>query len=244
MLLRFVMIFMISSLSTSVTFSKEIKNYIFIKCSCANGTILETGPKHLFISLYLYTSLFIDYRESRAGLILPLPGAIHFHFSWLSVFWRQTITWHTTASAVVEWLPHGLNVPLHPKSQLFPHTVLYWSCGFCGYVKGMRLLFVSFAAFFLFLSRSIQFEILMSVSWNFKGIDIWFSVHCLQSRESRAHFLPSSRLLDLEKIAVLSGVVFSFVTAALKSRWSHSTGVQITQQQALKNKTAGDFCAV
>lgn len=124
------------------------------------------------------------------------------------------------------------------------HCTVYWSCGFCGYVKGMRLLFVSFAAFFLFLSRSIQFEILMSVSWNFKGIDIWFSVHCLQSRESRAHFLPSSRLLDLEKIAVLSGVVFSFVTAALKSRWSHSTGVQITQQQALKNKTAGDFCAV
>ncbi len=148
---------------------------------------------------------------------------------------------HDCIGRIGEWLPHCLNVPMHQKAQLFPHTVPYIDR--VDFVVTWR---VCCCYLFLLLPSFISFHGPYSLRYwclflgTLKEL-IFDSVFCLQSRV--AHFLPSSRLLDLEKIAVLSRVVFSFVTAALKSRWSHSTGVQITQQQALKNKTAGDFRA-
>lgn len=66
--------------------------------------------QNTYLFLYIFTHHFLwtllEYSEPSAGLILPLPAAIHFHFLWLTVFWRQTITWHMAApSAVVEWFP-------------------------------------------------------------------------------------------------------------------------------------------
>lgn len=115
---------------------------------------------YIFTHHLLYTLL--EYR-----VFLPLPGAIHFPFSWLSVFWRQTMAHDCIgrsglASARFKCATASKSTTV--SSQFIDHVdfVVTWRVCCC--------------YLFHFLSRSIQFEILMSVSWNFKGIDIWFSV--------------------------------------------------------------------
>lgn len=162
-------------------------NDIFLKCSSANGTIFGDWPKYTYVFLYISWSylcleqyIFIfhgcQFSESR-----PSHGTqVHCRSRVASTLFKCA-----TASK---------------SATVSSHCTVYWSCEFCGYVKGMLLLFVSFAAFFLFLSWSIQFEILMSVSRNFKGIDIWFSVHCLQSRVLALIFFPPAGCWTWKKL--------------------------------------------
>lgn len=88
--------------------------------------------QNTYLFLYIFTHHFLwtllEYSEPSAGLILPLPAAIHFHFLWLTVFWRQTITWHMAApSAVVEWFPllQFKCATYIKKHNYFCHTVPY-----------------------------------------------------------------------------------------------------------------------
>ncbi len=199
------------------------------------------ASKHLFRSLYFYTQPFIYSVKIQSILTSAWSNTFSF-FMAVSFLKADHHMAHDCIGRIGEWLPHCLNVPLHQKHNCFPtlyRILIVW-------ILWLR---EGYAVVICFFCCLLSFPFTVHTVWdidvcflNFKGIDIWFSV-LFDSRVSRAHFLPSSRLLDLEKIAVLSRVVFSFVTAALKSRWSHSTGVQITQQQALKNKTAGDFRA-
>lgn len=149
-------------------------------------------------------------------------------------------------SAVVEWFPQFKCATISKSTIIFDtlyHILILcilWlyeeSAVFC------FVLFLLLLSFFLYcFFRGFRYWCLFF--FNFKGIGVWFCVHCLRCMESHTHFLPSSLLLDQGKKLQL-WVEFFFVTAALKSRWSRSTGVQITQQQVFKNKTAGDFCAI
>lgn len=99
---------------------------------------LETGPNTL-----MYFSIFLD---------LTFAWSNTFSFFVAVSFLKADHHMAHECSAVAEWLPRCLNVPLHQKAQLFPHTVLYidhvdfvvmWRACYC-YLFLLLLSFFSF----------------------------------------------------------------------------------------------------
>ncbi len=82
------------------------------------------ASKHLFRSLYFYTQPFIYSVKIQSILTSAWSNTFSF-FMAVSFLKADHHMAHDCIGRIGEWLPHCLNVPLHQKAQLFPHTVPY-----------------------------------------------------------------------------------------------------------------------